>query len=456
MPSNKVYSYSAKQYWITWITALVWNGITGFAIVKGGHNILNAFEENPIFYFFVLFPFIGLWIIIDAIRQTLAWHKFGKIPVILTPFPGLVGGSCAGHITLPIATGNAKQAEVSLNCIRHSVSNSTHNNHRQHYSKVIWQDQLSLKPEKYGRKTRLQFAFTPPYKLPETEPKSDDYHVWNIHIHIPLPGIDFDRSYEVPMEKADEASYASEKITKVQSSPIIKHQDTKIGSVPQINKTRAGTQFYYGHGRSKGMAIALMTFGVFTGVFAFFFFDGFIDFLPTTTRLMMAFVGLISLSLFFLGLFLVVNSLTVEVGLKGMSKQQRIFAYLLEEKFNASDIVDIITEQNASSTSGNTTRVWFCLKLLTADGQKIEVGDSLEGQSYADEIKQQMITALGATWQPATLKNTTEKVKKPLPVWVRRVGRVGKLSSYSFLIAFFYDMHKMFPELTEFISKLLP
>ena len=79
--------------------------------------------------------------------------------------------------------------------------------------------------------------------------------------------------------------------------------------------------------------------------------------------------------------------------------------------------------------------------------------DSLEGQSYADEIRQQMISALGRSWQPATFDKPKEKAKKPLSSWLRRIG---KLSAYSFLIAFFYDLSKIFPEITEYFSKFLP
>ncbi len=451
---NKIYSNSARQYWQTWLIALVWNGSIGFVILKGGHNILSAFAENPVFYFFVLFPFMGIWIIFDALRQTLAWHKFGKTPLTINPSPGLIGGSCSGYITLPIQAGNAKRAEIRLSCMRRYIKR-TNNGKRQHYTKVIWQDQVTLKPEKYGKKIHLNFSFMPPYELPETQQKSDDYHVWNIHIHIPIPipGIDFERSFEIPMEKADEPAPLTEKPNTAQTSPIISHQETEIGSVPQIEKTRTGTQFYYGHGRSKGMAIALMFLGLLIGVFAYFFFDGFLGFLPATTSLMAAFVGLISLSLLLLGIFLVANSLTLDVGLKGIRKQQKTFAYLLEEKIDASEIVDITTEQNASSTSGHKTRVWYCLKLLTRDGNKIEVGDMLEGKSYADEIKQKMISALGTTWQAARLENTTHKAQKPLPIWVRWISKV---SSYAFVITFLYDMNKMFPELAQNVVKLLP
>lgn len=451
--SDKIYSQSAKQFWIAWVAAIIWNAITWFAIIKGGNNILRAFDESPVFYFFVLFPFIGIATIFSAIRQTLAWYKFGKTPVILNPSPGQVGGHCAGYITLPTAEKKARLAELSLSCIRSYIYRDNHERSSRR-EKAIWQDRITLKPDKYGRKKiRLNFAFNPPANLPETGQEGDDYHLWRLHIKIPLPGIDFDRTFELPMEKTSEQALTTHDQHKIQSSTAIEHRDTEVGSVPKVKKTVSGTQFYYGYGRSKGMAIALMSFGLILAVFGYFFFDGFLDFLPATSMLMTTYMGLIALAMFLLGLFLIANSLTIEVGLNGVRKQQQIFAYLQEKTIATGDIVDIVTEQNASSTSGTTTRVWYRLKLFTRDGDSIEVGNNLEGQSYADEIKQQMVAALDSSWQPGSINIAKQKEKKPIPIWLRWVG---KLLSYSFLIAFLYDLNKMFPEMTGFLGKFLP
>jgi len=137
--------------------------------------------------------------------------------------------------------------------------------------------------------------------------------------------------------------------------------------------------------------------------------------------------------------------------LMGIRKKQRIFGFLFEEFTDAKDIVDILIDQNASSGDGTSKRVWYRLKLLTADGQEMEVGDSLEGQSYANDIRQKMIDALGMTWQAATAIPQQDKVKKPLPWWLRIIG---KLLSYSFVIALLYDLASKIPQIAEFLSKV--
>ena len=449
---NQVFSQAATQQWQAWIFAIIWNAMVWFAIVMGGENILKAFEEQPIFYFFVTFPFIGLWLVIHAIRETRAWYKYGKTPVILDPFPGQVGGQVAGYIDLPLGADEIERATVSLTCT-HRYYQTEGAGDSAWKTEQLWQDRVSIEPKNFGSTSRIAFLFMPPDYLPASEDQSDNYHFWQLHLRAPTSGIDFDRIFMIPMEVADEQAIAKNARYKIKSPPTIAHQNTEIGDIPKIEKSTSGTQFYYGYGRSKGMASALILFGLFIAVFAYFFFDGFLGFLPATTGLMIAYVGGIALLLVLAGVFLIANSLTVEVSLMGVRKQQRIFGFLLEEVIDAEIIVDIVTKQNASSTSGNTTRVWYKLNVLTQDGKKIEVGDSLEGQSYADEIRQQMISLLGMTWRPAVLNNTQEKAKRPIPTWLRVIG---KLLSYSFLIAFIYDMSLMFPEISDFLTKVLP
>jgi len=267
-----------------------------------------------------------------------------------------------------------------------------------------------------------------------------------------VTGIDYDRIFHVPMEEASAQQLASTERYKAKVSQRIEHQYTGVAKVPKLENTATGLQFYYGYGRSIGMSIALIIFGGFIGVFGYYFFGGFLDFLPATAGLMAGFVGFIAFVFSLLGVLLLANSLTIEVSLMGVRKKQRIFGFLLEEFTDAAEIVDIVTEKNASSGDGRTQRVWYRLKLKTADGQDMEVGDSLEGQSYANEIRQKMIDALGMTWQAATLNVPREKVKKPLPLWLRLIG---KLLSYSFIIALLYDLSMKIAPISEFLSKVL-
>ena len=449
---NQVYSQSKRKYIQAWLVALIWNILMGFAIVKGHQRILEAIDTYPVFYFFVSFPFIGIWMLIQAIRETIAWFKFGKTPITLDPFPGQVGGQCAGYLLLPHFNTPVDQVIFTLSCI-HRYSKRNSKGESSWREDVLWQDRASFKPERYGNLTRVSFQFNPPTDLPASEQESEDYHFWQIHVHMDLPGVDYDRIFNLPMEtvsaeqQATTNRYATDRVTR------LPHQQTSVARIPVIGTGADGLQLYFGYGRSKGMALFCFISGVLLATFGYYFFSGLTDFLPATTTLMAAYVGLIAFILCLFGILLIANSLTIEVNLMGIRKKQRIFGFLLEEFINADDIVDIVTEQQASSSSGNQKRVWYRLKVLTTKGEEMEIGDSLEGQSYAEEIRQTIIDALGASWRPAKAETSSstngKKAKKPLPLWARVIG---KIFSYSFIIAFLYDIASFFPELRAFLN----
>ncbi len=449
---NQVFSQSKSQYKQAWIFAIIWNALIWFAIIMGGENILKAFDASPVFYFFVTFPFIGLWLASYAVKETIAWYKFGKTPVVLDPFPGQIGGEFTGYLNLSITKAEAEQAVFSLSCVRRYCSRANRGRRTWHED-VLWQERASFAPDPYRDDIRVDFLFNTPADLPASEEESESYHFWQLHVRLALRGIDYDRIFNVAMAVATAQQLASIGRYRTKVSPRIAHQDTDTAGIPKIDSTAAGLQLYYGYGRSKIMALAIFIFGSTVGFFGYYFLDGFLDFLPATAAIISGFVGFMAFLFCFLGLLMVANSLTIEASLMGIRKKQRIFGFLFEEFTDAKDIVDIVVEQNALSGGGTSKRVWYRLKLLIAGGKNMEVGDSLEGQSYANNIRQKMIDSLGVTWRGATATPQVENVKKPLPWWLRIIGKV---LSYSVVIALLYDLATKVPHIAEFLNKVLP
>ncbi len=448
---NKVFP-QRKYFWVTWLFALFWNAFVWVTIFLAGDKLLDSFEQNPVFYFFVTFPFIGLWLVLLAIKETLAGLKLGTKALVLDPFPGQVGGYVKGYLDLPVSVEVANRARVSLACIHHYYERKRAGDNDWEVE-PIWQDYARKEICNFGKMVRLNFTFMPPEGLPVNGGETEDYYEWELHIQIPLSGVDFDQVFFIPVEVADERTITKLADYKSTASHVIADKENKSGAIPVITKTPVGIQFYYGYGRSVTLAILLCCIGGGLGIFSYFFFDDFITFLPTTARLMAFLTGFIALILCAFGVFLATNNLTVEVGLTGVKKRQRIFGITLEKIIYVNNIADIEVKKNASSKSGNTTRVWYQLDLITCDAKRIGVGDSLEGYGYANEIKQKMILALGNNWRPGIFHEQIEKKPQPpFPSWVRVAG---KLFSGSFFFAFLYDVSAKFPQIKIFLAKMI-
>lgn len=421
------------------------------AIILAQDKILEAFAESPVFYCFVSFPFIGAWILIYAIQETWGWYKFKQTPITLDPFPAYVGGHVSGALMLPIAGEKSGTASFNLVCLRRQYHRRQKNSRWD--ETPHWQDSITVQPDNMGNQVRLRFLFKPPADLPATTPKSDDYHVWRLRVHLPLAGKDFERDFELPIGNNNGEQVLESRYT-VDTSYILASEDE--GGVPTIRQTAAGTAFYYGYGRSKGMAIGLMISGIMIGTFGVFIFHDFTGFLPVTMGLMAVYVGAAAVALFAVGIFIMGNSLSVTVGLKGIHKQHKILGFTHTEQIAADDIIDLQVDNSGTMTTGNKSTIWYKITAKMQDGSTTRVGDDLVGHSHAGAIRQQMLDALGMRWQPAAALSAAEQMTSPknkIPKWLRMIV---KLLSYSFWIAILIDIIRRVPFITDFIIKVLP
>ncbi len=255
--TNTILSNEGSEYKFLWLFATFWNAITWAAIILGGENILRAFEESPVFYFFVLFPFIGLFMIYQAIKETLAWKRFGKTPMTMAPFPGQLGGVVGGYVDVAIPYNATHQVKISLRCSHNYWERSGGKSRTT--TDVLWQDNISIQTRPSAAGSRIQFEFQPPVDLPESQPDGKDTHQWDVQIHFALPGNDYERKFTIPVIKASEQAIAS--ATRYARQPMELNSLNTTSSdtdIPQTSLFSGGTRFYYPLFRSKGMGIALV------------------------------------------------------------------------------------------------------------------------------------------------------------------------------------------------------
>ncbi len=450
--TNTIDSDAGSEYKFSWLFAIVWNALTWAAIILAGENILKAFDETPVFYFFALFPVIGVWVVYRAIVQTLAWKKFGKTPLVMDPFPGHLGGSVGGYVDVPVAYDLNHQVKISLSCLHHYWRKSGGDNEKT--TDAIWQDSIVIRPEPAINKTRIRFAFNPTADLPESQPDGADTYVWEVHIYFPLVGNDFDRKFVIPVIKATEQEIASAsrftKISLENVSRVVKPGKTRV---PKITRSGNSTAFHYPQFRNKGWGIGLILFGVLLGVFSWFMQQQFSDFMPMTSLLMFGLVALVTTALMSLGCYMLLHSLSAEVSSAGINIKHKLLGFNFGGNIDAASIADIVKHKSGSTSGGRSTRVWYSLKVIEKNGQESTVGDSLEGSSYAESIRKKMIEKLGADWSASDYpEKTTGMMKRELPV---NVTLLGKITSLVFPFAMLYDIRDVLFSLFQHLQALL-
>lgn len=450
--TNTIDSDAGSEYKFSWLLAIFWNALTWTAIFLGGENILKAFDENPVFYFFALFPVIGVWVVYRAIAQTLAWKKFGKTPLVMDPFPGHLGGSVGGYVDVPVAYDLNHQVKISLSCLHHYWRKSGGDNEKT--TDAVWQDSIIIRPEPAINKTRIQFSFSPTAELPESQPDGTDTYVWEVHIYFPLVGHDFDRKFVLPVIKATEQEIISaSRFTKISLEHVNRVVKSGKTRVPKITRSATSTDFYYPLLRNKGLGFGLIIVGLLLGGFSWFMQQQFSDFMPMTSLLMFGMIALITTALSLLGCYMLLHSISVDVSPGGIDIKHKLLGFRFGDKIDVESIADIVKHKSGSTRGGKSTRVWYSLKVIEKNGQESTVGDSLEGSSYAESIRNKMIEKLGADWSASDYpEKTTGMMKRELPV---NVTLLGKITSLAFPFAMLYDMRDMLFNLVQHIQALL-
>ncbi len=143
-------SSSKATMYFTWFFAAIWNLISAplpFVIYEEVTT-----KNNLPALIGLLFPVVGVGLLVWAIRRTLEWRRFGPAPVTLDPYPGSIGGHVGGTIDLNLPYDSNHHFSMTLICLRSYMSGSGKNRSRREDAR--WQD------------TQVAHAAAPPRGVP--------------------------------------------------------------------------------------------------------------------------------------------------------------------------------------------------------------------------------------------------------------------------------------------------
>lgn len=221
-------------------------------------------EGNHLAALGLLFPLVGLGMIIGA---AVAWRrrqKYGTSIFQMASVPGVIGGALSGVVEVPVRVRPEDGYTVALRCNETKVTGS--GKQRQTSTTVLWEDQRSiareLLPEGAGR-TAVPVYFAIPYTSEPTQQVRDID--WKLSVEAATPGLDFKTSFEVPVFRtpASQADFVGDE------SAIAPYLDTEedrdplqAAGVRQIPGRMQGTRLLFPAGRNVGVALGITVFWV--------------------------------------------------------------------------------------------------------------------------------------------------------------------------------------------------
>lgn len=381
---NRIRSSARASLWVAWGFTIFWN-----AISSPIPFILPAelAKGNQLAWIAVIFPVVGLGLLAWAIRHTLNWRRFGITVLQMDPFPGAIGGDVGGTVELRLAYNPKYRFRVTLTC-HHAYTRRT-NDGNETVRDAKWQDEqlAEVQPGIHG--ARLHFLFKPPGDLPESSTGDASWYEWNIQISASLPGIDFDRSWEVPVFKN-----AGPQTARLQNRnrPLVAGSQELPDTVVQIRETGAGLEFYYPYLRHPGMALGTLATGAgFVGFAWLFHAAGGEDGMSSLFTGLFTVAGVL---IFFWGLYLSGNSLRVAAGKKGLSVERGIFGLRFARHVATDEITGIEKSIGMQTRQGNRAHAYYRILVHTRDGRRITAGNGIPGASRVNGIIQRIRQAL--------------------------------------------------------------
>ena len=182
-----------------WAFSILWNLISLPLLFVLPAEILE--KENYPALLGLLFPLVGVGLLVWAIRETLEWKTFGQSLFRLNSTPGVIGGVLAGTVEVPASFEPDQVFDVTLSCINRKRTGSGKNSSTT--ETILWQEKLeSVRP--LGQPAAMGSAIPVRFEIPydckqcdDTDP--DDRILWQLGAHAAVPGVDYHGTFEVPV-----------------------------------------------------------------------------------------------------------------------------------------------------------------------------------------------------------------------------------------------------------------
>jgi hypothetical protein len=187
------------QFLFPLIFAVFWNLISTPLLFLIPKEVLE--NGNKAALIGLIFPLVGVALIIWATRAFLHWKKFGDSVFEMSEFPGVIGGSLAGRILTSVDIQPISGFDLTLSSIHRVTTGSGKN--RSTSERVQWQETRHIDRETLDfdpTRSSIPVSFTIPFEAEPTEERSaDDETLWRLEVAAETAGIDFSAQFEVPV-----------------------------------------------------------------------------------------------------------------------------------------------------------------------------------------------------------------------------------------------------------------
>lgn len=373
---------------LAWIMAAPWNVI---AAPIGIMSTLEFLDGNKPAAFGLLFPLVGAGLLTWAIRETLAWRRFGAAPLVMDPYPGAIGGQAGGTVDVRLPYDAQLTFRTSLTCVYSYVSGSGKNRRRS--ERVVWQTDGAAHTVPGLGHTRLEILFDVDEGLPPSDPKEESaYHLWRLHVEADLPGVDFERVFEIPVFPTGASSRALRRLS-TEHRAAAAERARLIKQVLDVRHVPGGIELYFPPFRNPLARVLGLAFAsVFLAVGAL---------AGGAPLLMRVIFSLIGGGIAAASLYNLLLALRVSIDQAGVRTERRLLGVPAGGVTLARHEIACLTmQQSYSAGSGGKHTVFFKLQAQLDGGRAVRIGHNLAGRETAKQALEELCALTGLPLDP--------------------------------------------------------
>lgn len=385
---GRIGSAPGKAGLLLWIFVFFWcagSAAISLAVVpsqwrQGNHAVLLA----------LIFPVLGLALIVFALCTTIAWRRFSRTVFEIAAVPAPAGGALNGRIRVPGRLIPEHGWHLALSCVRRKTIGPANNLRTS--ERVLWRDEQWLRrdlPQTAAGETSIPVFFRLPDDKPDANPDRGDGTHWRLEAWARLRGPDFHAAFEVPVFKLPapaeipENSGAGYQLSLDEIQKEI-HSKIRIANLPE------GKEFIFPGGRTPGFALgAAGVCLIWTAIVVVLLLHRAPVPLPLIFGSMDLLMAYFVFDLWFRRSHVIISAGTVKIETKwpGFKKETAV---------KCADVVNFAAEIGA--TVGHSA--YYDLKLCARDGKEWTLAKNLNHKPEADWLARQMAAAAAKVSAP--------------------------------------------------------
>jgi len=372
-----------------WVFAIIWNLVSAPALFL----VPREAARKPAVYIALLFPIVGVFLLIRAIRQSVAYAEFGKTYFEMASVPGVIGGELKGVVQARFPRAPEHGILLRLSCI-HSVTTGSGDSQSTN-QQILWRDERRLSPAEvcaspFG--VSIPVSFRIPWDASASEKQtSRSEFLWLLEALADVPGVDYHDIFEVPVFRTSQTPTKPEAAPLFAQSAPARPETMTI----EVRQTAEGTEFFFPAARNKATsAYGTLFLLFFAGLTVFFY----------RVHIPLIFVigcGFFSLLMIFINVQQWAGTTRVVMKAAGLTLQSGLFGGGKTKEVLFSEITAIAIKIQVQQ-GGATGTPFYDIELTNRYGKKLTLGRTLRNKEEADWLVAEMRRIAGLQTRAAS------------------------------------------------------